>query len=62
MKHIRTMFAALALILCGTAVHAQSEVRGKVTDVAGQALPGVAVMVPGTLNGTMTANDGTYSL
>jgi len=56
------MFAALALILCGTAVHAQSEVRGKVTDVAGQALPGVAVMVPGTLNGTMTANDGTYSL
>ncbi len=62
MKHIRTMFAALALILCGTAVHAQSEVRGKVTDAAGQALPGVAVMVPGTLNGTMTANDGTYSL
>ncbi len=62
MKHIRTMFAALALILCSTAVHAQSEVRGKVTDVAGQALPGVAVMVPGTLNGTMTANDGTYSL
>ena len=56
------MFVALALMLCGTSVFAQTEVRGKVTDAAGQALPGVAVMVPGTTNGTMTGMDGSYSL
>ncbi len=56
------MFVALALMLCATSVFAQSEVRGKVTDVTGQALPGVAVMVPGTTNGTMTGIDGSYSL
>ena len=56
------MFVALALMLCGTSVFAQTEVRGKVTDATGQALPGVAVMVPGTTNGTMTTMDGSYSL
>lgn len=35
---------------------------GKVTDHAGAPLPGVTVMVSGTLNGTMTDAEGRYSI
>lgn len=42
--------------------YAQPSVKGKVTDANGQPLPGVAVLVSGTSNGTMTDNAGNYSL
>jgi TonB-linked SusC/RagA family outer membrane protein len=40
----------------------QPAVSGKVTDAAGQALPGVTVMVKGTTHGTVTNADGEYSM
>jgi TonB-linked SusC/RagA family outer membrane protein len=41
---------------------AQTTLRGKVVDEGGQPLAGVMVLVKGTSNGTMTADDGRYSL
>ena len=40
----------------------QKTVSGAVTDESGQPLPGVTVLVKGTTQGTVTNNDGTYSL
>jgi TonB-linked SusC/RagA family outer membrane protein len=40
----------------------QNAVSGKVTDTAGQPLPGVTVVVKGTTQGTVTNADGNYSL
>ncbi len=40
----------------------QATVRGKVTDTAGRALPGVSVMLKGTTTGTSTDTEGNYSL
>src|SRR4029453_7951216 len=37
-------------------------VNGKVTDPAGQPLPGVNVLIKGTTNGTSTDGDGLYTL
>ncbi|WP_346863399.1 TonB-dependent receptor [uncultured Draconibacterium sp.] len=37
-------------------------VSGRVTDETGQALPGVTVVVKGTVQGTVTDTDGNYSL
>ena len=42
--------------------YAQPNIKGKVTDENGQPLPGVAVLVTGTSNGTMTDEAGNYSL
>ena len=38
------------------------KVTGKVTDQSGGTLPGVSVIVTGTTNGTITDNDGNYTL
>lgn len=40
----------------------QKSVSGKVTDSSGASLPGVSVVVKGTTNGTITDNNGNYSL
>ena len=40
----------------------QKSVSGKVTDSSGQPLPGVTVVLKGTTQGTITSNDGQYSL
>ena len=37
-------------------------ISGKVTDQGGQPLPGVAVLIKGTTQGTITNNDGEYTL
>jgi TonB-linked SusC/RagA family outer membrane protein len=37
-------------------------ITGKVTDVSGQPLPGVTVLIKGTTNGTVSDVDGTYSI
>lgn len=41
---------------------APKKVSGKVVDAAGQALPGVAVLIKGTATGTITDPDGRFSL
>lgn len=38
------------------------KVTGKVTDISGTSLPGVSVVVKGTTNGTITDNNGNYSI
>lgn len=60
MKHfILTMMASAA----ATMALAQSRtVSGVITDAQGNPMPGVAVIVPGTTNGTVTDIDGRYSL
>ncbi|MDX9880450.1 MAG: TonB-dependent receptor [Prolixibacteraceae bacterium] len=40
----------------------QFSVNGKVTDIKGESLPGVSVLVKGTTTGTITDNDGNYTL
>ncbi len=40
----------------------QQTVSGKVTDSSGQPLPGVAIVIKGTTQGTVTGIDGSYSL
>ncbi len=60
MKKLMLVFAIFSL--WGLQVYAQNTVTGTVTDDAGEALPGVSVLVKGTTVGTMTLADGTYSL
>ncbi|MCD4795299.1 MAG: SusC/RagA family TonB-linked outer membrane protein [Bacteroidales bacterium] len=43
-------------------IYAQNTVTGTVTDDAGEALPGVSVLVKGTTVGTMTLADGSYTI
>ncbi len=60
MKKLMLLFAIFALL--GLQVNAQKTVTGTVTDQNGGTLPGVSVLVKGTTVGTMTLNDGTYSI
>ncbi|KAA0993943.1 SusC/RagA family TonB-linked outer membrane protein [Dyadobacter aurulentus] len=41
---------------------AQNTIKGKIKDEQGQALPGVSVVVKGTTAGTVTDNEGLYSV
>ncbi|EAY30738.1 carboxypeptidase-like regulatory domain-containing protein [Microscilla marina] len=57
----------LAIILCcifSFSAYTQNNktISGKVTDVQGEALPGVNVLIKGTNRGTATDIDGKYSL
>jgi TonB-linked SusC/RagA family outer membrane protein len=45
-----------------TTVQQQEQVTGKVTDSFGQPLPGVTVVIKGTVTGTITNANGNYSL
>ncbi len=60
MKKLMLLFAIFSIL--GLQVYAQNTVTGKVIDDAGEALPGVSVLVKGTTVGTMTLGDGTYSI
>ncbi len=43
-------------------VQQQRSVSGKVTDSAGQPLPGVSIVIKGTTQGTVTNQDGNYTI
>ena len=58
----RNLLVAFVFLMGTVAAYAQPSVRGKVTDENGQPLPGVAVMVVGTTNGTLTDEAGNYTL
>ena len=60
MKHLLLMLT-LALVSALAAAHSHT-VSGTVRDKAGNPLPGVAVVVPGTTTGTVTDLDGRYTL
>lgn len=53
------------LLTCFLQVYSQAQqltVSGKITDTGGQPLPGVSVVVKGTVQGTVSNADGNYSL
>jgi TonB-dependent starch-binding outer membrane protein SusC len=52
----------ILMMTIASALHAQSTVTGTINDEAGNALPGVSILVKGTNNGTTTDNDGRFSL
>lgn len=56
------MFLICALFACAFSGHAQSLVKGTVTDGTGEPLPGVSIVVKGTTDGTITNVDGKYSI
>ena len=55
-------FSLIAGLMALTFVQAQRTVSGKITDEAGESLPGVNVVIKGTTTGTTTDLDGNYSL
>ena len=60
---MKKVYALLLGVLCMCVIaHAQRTVTGKVTDESGKPLPNVSVQVKGTTTGTVTKEDGTYSL
>ena len=62
-RFFKHLLAVLILVLGGASIlNAQTRVSGKVTDESGLPLPGVAVMVSGTGTGTMTDDNGFYSM
>lgn len=52
----------LVVISTRSATHQQKTISGKVTDDSGIPLPGVTVLIKGTSLGTITDNDGHFSL
>ena len=58
-----TLALALAMLMSCISVWAQGQsLTGKVTDGAGNPLPGVSVLVKGTNRGATSAADGTYKI
>ena len=57
------ILTVVLLLFLSFAVSAQESIRrGKVTDENNQPMPGVGVVVPGTLNGVITDAEGNYSI
>lgn len=56
----KKLFFLLAVTLCCSMAMYAQEVRGVVTDVSGEPLAGVSVIVSGTTTGTQTDVDGAY--
>lgn len=57
----RVLFLFIGLCLCFNSF-AQMQVRGIVTDIKGDPIPGVTVLESGTQNGVITNLDGQYSI
>ena len=59
----RILAVSAILLMSATGLHAQSRtITGKVVDQNGLGVPGTAVMVAGTTNGSVTDIDGTFSI
>ena len=57
------LIACLVQVIAVDYAQAQQQtISGKVTDVSGQPMPGVSVIVKGTTQGTITNTDGNYTL
>jgi hypothetical protein len=59
MKPYHGIFVACAVLQLGVA--AQSSVRGQVTDAGGKPIAFAAIGIPGTINGTLSDEDGNFS-
>ena len=58
----RNLLVVFLFLFAGVAAYAQPSVKGKVTDIDGQPLPGVAVMLKGTTLGVVTDVDGNFTM
>ena len=61
MKKVLTLLMG-TFLLAAPAFAQQKTVTGKATDAVGAPIPGVGVVIKGTATGTMTTNDGNYSV
>lgn len=60
---LKNLLVSIIFLMGGAALsYAQPTLKGRVVDVDGLPLPGVAVLVSGTTNGTMTDENGDYVL
>jgi len=50
------------IVIASDEILQQSKITGKVTDISGASIPGVNVVITGTLLGTITDNTGSYSI
>ena len=63
MRFFKILAASALLLLTSLGLSAQNRtVTGKVLDEAGLPVPGVGVVLDGTTNGTVTNEDGSWSL
>lgn len=58
----RCVFSLLLILITVVGAFAQNTVKGKVKDDQGLGLPGVSVVVKGTTAGTVTDNEGGYTV
>lgn len=61
MKKLKNLFLVVVL-LCSSAIFAQTKLSGKVVDDTNQPLPGASVVVKGTKTGASTDFDGKFNL
>lgn len=59
---MRKLLLSCMLMLAGLLSFAQRTVTGKVTDANGAPIPGASVVIKNTRTGTVTKDDGTFSL
>ena len=62
MKRLKMFLTGLLLVFASTALYAQTEIAGNVTDEAGEPVIGATVVVKGTTDGTITDLDGKFKL
>ena len=58
---MKTIIQIILVVFC-VSIHAQTTVRGNVSDQNGQPLPGANILVVGTSTGTSTDFDGNFTL
>jgi iron complex outermembrane receptor protein len=59
----KNLYLLIGLLFMATTAFAQTfQISGTVSNENGQSLPGVSVLIKGTTRGTVTDNDGKYSL
>jgi TonB-linked SusC/RagA family outer membrane protein len=58
----RSVFSLFLILATVMGAFAQNAIKGKIKDEQGQSLPGVSVVVKGTTAGTVSDNDGNYSV
>ncbi|WP_353721762.1 carboxypeptidase-like regulatory domain-containing protein [Dyadobacter sp. 676] len=58
----RSVFSLCLALMTVMGAFAQNSIKGKIKDEQGQPLPGVSVVVKGTTAGTVTDNEGLYTV
>ena len=62
MNRVKLLFLTLSLVLSQFITAQELSVSGKVTDVSGEPIPGVNVVIKGQNKGTATDFDGKYNI